>query len=156
MQQQSMSGKLSSGKKVKCVQAGASECFVGALIESWQSRQRRYTVLVWEPGKGEFMHCGLNGIQAVTPRVRMNDEDGEAMLAAISSLEMTNPKSAYNTTNEALKAARGGGKVEGKGKWKGGKGAPLKGNEQKKGKGEGKGKGTGGKGNPKTATATPS
>ena len=127
MQQQSMSGKLSSGEKVKCVQAGASECFVGAFIESWQSRQRRYTVLVWEPGKGEFMHCGLNGIQAVTPRVRMNDEDGEAMLAAISSFEMTNPKSAYNTTNEALKAARGGGEGGWEGEGEGRERGSLKG-----------------------------
>ena len=112
MQQSSMSSMLSIGDKVKCTQAGGNlECYVGSFIESKHSNQRRYTVLVWNRtgvAKGELSHVGLNGIQAVTPRVSMKDEDQTAMLADAKSFEMTNPKSAYNATNAALKAAAGG------------------------------------------------
>ena len=103
-----MSSKLQIGDKVKSVQAEGDECYAAPFIESWHARQRRYTVLVWKrtgAGKGELMHCGLNGIQAVTPRVSMNKVEEKAMLAAVDLWEMTNPKSAYNATNEAHKAA---------------------------------------------------
>ena len=103
MQHESMSEKLCMGEQVKCVQIDADEftCYAGPIIESWVSKQRRYTMVVWKrsgPGEGELMQCGLSGMQAISPREEMASEDEAAMIAAVGAFELGNPKTAYNAT----------------------------------------------------------